>query len=162
VAHGNHAEADDLIQQAFHAAMTAWAMVGQWGFVRQKAWLRSTIRFKGIDAWRVSNRVRLLPDLDPDHLHAWHDTAEEALCSIAVDRTLKVVFAMPPVPYRVMWLYGLEGMSVTEVAEYLGITPSTVSGHLKAARDTLNKEVRRILPFSKDDPSEDSLPRERW
>jgi RNA polymerase sigma-70 factor (ECF subfamily) len=162
MAQGNRAQADDLIQQAFQAAIMAWARVGHLDLGRQKAWLYGVLRYKAIDTWRASEREHPVPDLDSYQLQSPQDTAHHALCSMALDRVLKVVFEMPPVRHRVMWLYVMEGLPTNEIAGLLGIAQSTVRGHLKAARDTLSKEVGPILPFSDDDAGDDDLPRERW
>jgi RNA polymerase sigma-70 factor, ECF subfamily len=159
---GDRARAEDLIQQAFHAAIKDWVTVGPLDPRRQEAWLYKVLQYKAIDTWRAGVREHLVPGLDFDQLRAPQDTAHRALCSIELDRALKVVFAMPPVRHQVMCLYVLQGLSTKEIAELLGIAQSTVRGHLKAARDALSKEVGPNLPCAKDDPDDNGLHREGW
>jgi RNA polymerase sigma-70 factor (ECF subfamily) len=159
---GNRAQAEDLIQQVFHAAIKAWATIGHRDPRRQEAWLRKVLRYKAIDTWRASGREHLVPGMDFDQLRAPQDTAHHALCSIDLNRALKVVLAMPPVRHHVMCLYVLEGLRTNEIAELLGIAQSTVRGHLKTARDTLSQEVGPDLPAARDDHGDDDLPGEWW
>jgi RNA polymerase sigma factor (sigma-70 family) len=80
---------------------------------------------------------------------------------MALDRALKVVKEMPPIRHRVACLRVLAGLSTAEVADLLGISQSTVRVHLKAARDTLMREVGPILPFEDDDAGI-GTPRKGW
>lgn len=158
---GDRGLAEDLIQQAFQAAIKDWAKVGHMDPRRQEAWLHKVLRYKAIDTWRTSAREHLVPGLDFDQLRAPQDTAHRALCSIELDRVLKVVFAMPAVRHRVMCLSALEGLQTKEIAELLGIAQSTVRGHLKAGRDILIKEIGPDLPAAKDDHGDDG-PDWKW
>ncbi len=156
---GDRARAEDLIQQAFQAAIKAWTKVGHMDPGRQQAWLYKVLHYKAIDTWRANAREHLVPGWDFDQLRAPQDTADRALCSIELDLALKMVITMPPVRHHVMCLYVLEGFSIKEIAEFLGIAQSTVRGHLKTARDTLSKEVGPpFLGANDDDPGDDGLP----
>lgn len=162
LAQGNRDQADDLIQQVFQAAIMSWARISHWDSERQETWLYGVLHHKAADAWRVGVREHPVADLIWDQLQSPQDTAHDALCSMALDHALKAVTEMPPVRHRVVCLRVLAGLSTREVANLIGISPSTVRVHLKAARDTLSKEVGPIVPFVDDDPGDDGLPQEGW
>jgi DNA-directed RNA polymerase specialized sigma24 family protein len=49
---GDWAEADDLVQEAFTAALTAWSTVGSYPRSQQLAWLNRVMINKKVDRWR--------------------------------------------------------------------------------------------------------------
>lgn len=159
LAQGDRMRADDLIQLVFQAVIVGWETVSHKDPGEQMAWLYKVLHYKAADAWRARSREYPATGLILDELQSPQDTAHHALCSVAVDRALKVMKEMPPVRHRVACLRLLSGLPTEEVAEILGITQSTVRGHLKAARDELGREVGPISPFAEEE-SGGGLPRE--
>jgi RNA polymerase sigma factor (sigma-70 family) len=151
LAQGDRAQADDLIQLVFQAAIVRWETVGQKDPGDQMKWLYRVLRNKAADAWRANGRERPLSDLAMDEPQSSQDTAHHVLCSMALNGALKVMKEMPTVRHRVVCLLLLNGLPTRDVAGMLGIEQSTVRGHLKAAREELAKEIGPILPFTDDD-----------
>jgi DNA-directed RNA polymerase specialized sigma24 family protein len=118
MAQGNRAQADDLIQQVFQAAIMSWAKIGYWDFGRQEVWLYGVLHHKAADAWRSWAWERPVPELILDRPHPPQDTFHDAMCSIALDRALRAVIKMPPVRHRVVCLRVLAGLSTREVASW--------------------------------------------
>ena len=152
---GNRGRAEDLVQEVFEAAFMSWETIGHKDSGEQMAWLYRVLYYKAADAWREDRRERSLMDLISNQLPPPQDAGYPALCSIALDRALKVVMEMPPVRHRVVCLRLLAGLPPGEVAGMLGIEQSTVRGHVQAARAELRKEVGPILPYVDDDPDAD-------
>lgn len=159
---GNRAQAEDLTQEVFKAAITRWSTgrnpVGCLDYEDQTRWLYGVLNYKAADACRVGSREGPMPDLDLDWPPAPHDTAHQALCSIDLDRALKVMKRMPRVRHVVASLRLLSGLPTGEVAAMLGIEQSTVRWHVKKAREELSREVGPILPYVDDEPGDDGLP----
>jgi RNA polymerase sigma-70 factor (ECF subfamily) len=149
---GDREQAEDLVQQVFQAAIMSWETIGHRDSGGQMAWLYRVLYYKAADAWHEDRRECSLTDLVSNQLPSPRDTGYQALCSIALDRALKLVMEMPPVRHRVVCLRLLAGLPSREVAGMLGIEQSTVRGHVEAARAELRKEVGPILPFIDDDP----------
>lgn len=142
---GNVAEAEDLVQEAFEAAMLNWARVGGFSRSRQRAWLCRVVRNKAVDRWRSSRRLSRLDgvlDLDDST-----DTERVALSAVAADRCIRAINSMPPVRHRVAYLRWRMEWSTAEIAAELGITGSAVRWHLGAARDQLGTAIGDELAF---------------
>ena len=90
------------------------------------------------------------PQIRDRYWPAETDVYRQAMTSIAVQRFIEVIAAMPPARSRVAFLSWRCGWDNHEIAEELGITAGRVSQQLKAARQTLEKELRPDLPL---DPS---------
>jgi RNA polymerase sigma factor (sigma-70 family) len=163
---GNRAQAEDLTQEVFKAAITRWSTgpkpVGNLDYEDQMRWLYGVLNHKAADAYRIGSREGPMPDLDLDQQPAPHDTAHQALCSIDLDRALKVMKRMPRVRHLVASWRLLSGLPTREVAAMLGIEQSTVRWHLKKAREELCREVGPILPYVDDEPEDADLPWDRW
>jgi RNA polymerase sigma factor (sigma-70 family) len=162
LAQGNRTQADDLLQLVFLAAIMGWEKVERMDSTGQLKWLYRILHNKSADAWRVNGRECRLPDLILDEPPSFQDTAHHALCSVALDRALKVMKEMPPVRHRVVCLRLLMGLPTREVAGMLGIEQSTVRGHVRAARAELGREIGPILPFADDEPGAGQLLKEGW
>jgi len=159
LAQGNRAQADDLQQQVFQAAIIGWETVSRMDSGKQMAWLHTVLRNKAADSWRANGRESPFAEWIPDKPEPAQDPAHDAQCSIAADKALKVIKEMPPVRHRVACLRLLYGLPTREVARMIGIAESTVRGHLKTARDELVNEVGPILLFEDDEPG-GGLPQE--
>lgn len=157
---GNRWQAEDLIQLVFQAAIMRWETIGHKDPGEQMAWLMAVLHNKAADAWRVNRREHSLTVMVSSQPQSLQDAGYLALGSIALDRAIKVIKAMPPVRHRVVCLRLLAGLPTKEVAEMLGRAQSTVRGHLQAALDDLRREVGPILPYVDDDPGASQRPRE--
>jgi RNA polymerase sigma-70 factor (ECF subfamily) len=131
---GSGSGAEDLAQEAFLRAHRSWDQVSAHpnpaGWVRTVALnlTRSAFRRKAAEA-RALMRLRVItptafPELDPPNERFW-----------------QTVRALPRRQREVVALHYLEDMAVTEVAQVLGITESTVKNSLAQARTRLAKKL---------------------
>lgn len=130
---GNRALAEDAVQDAFMAAAKSWEQVRTRS--NQDAWLRAIIRNKIIDSWRHASQMRTIEPLVGNS--PTPDTATEAINRDILTRAFQLIQQMPAMRSRVLMLRFREGFSVNEIADMLGINPSTVRTHLKHGRDML-------------------------
>jgi len=148
---GDWAEADDLVQEAFTAALTAWDTVGSYPHRgnQQLAWLNRVMINKKIDRWRAAQRlgrpVAEVPDL-------WTAASAE---SVALDREAlrrcdEVIRKMPPERRKAAFLHWYCGWTAREIADWNAVEASTVRGHLMRALRQLNEEVQAEMPFIDD------------
>jgi RNA polymerase sigma-70 factor (ECF subfamily) len=137
---GDRGAAEDLVQEVFHAAVRSWGAIRERSVDEQRAWLFAVLRNKFVDHSRARQRLEPAGDL-PGVDHAADDVDQVALANIVIERCWKVIKRMPPVRHRVAVLRWGEGWTVKEIGAGLGMTASTVRGHLKRARDQLAAEV---------------------
>jgi RNA polymerase sigma-70 factor (ECF subfamily) len=123
-------EADDVVQEAFIAALTTPALPrgGDVG-----AWLRAITARKALDWVRRSTRRRERP------LPEAADVFVQASSAIDV-MTLRAVLArLTPIDKAILVLADLEGRSMGEVAELLGLTRVAVKLRASRARRKLSR-----------------------
>jgi RNA polymerase sigma-70 factor (ECF subfamily) len=137
---GDRPAAEDLVQEVFHAAVRSWGKIRPLPPDQQRAWLFAVLRNKFADHNRSCQRLEPVGDL-PGSDSAADDVDRVALSRIVVERCWKVIKKMPPVRHRVAILRWGENWTPKEIAAALGMTQSTVRGHLKRARDQLAAEV---------------------
>ncbi|MGV9295958.1 RNA polymerase sigma factor [Amycolatopsis sp. NPDC003676] len=136
---GDRAAADDLVQEAFHAAARGWDELRGREPGQQRAWLFVVVSNKAKSRWKAADRV----EVGTEHVErragasAPEDTWEKTVCALRLEACRKVVDRMPPTRHRVAHLRWYEQWSTREIAELLGIAESTVRVHLKNARDEL-------------------------
>ena len=158
---GDWDEADDLVQEAFTAALAAWNKVGGRPRDGQLAWLTSVMTNKKIDAWR-SERKGSYPVAEVPDIRAAASPESVVLSQQALARCDAVIKSMPPERRKVAFLRWYCGWTTREIAEWNGIKESTVRGHVMKALRQLNAEVRPELPFIDDIPDDDEeIPGER-
>jgi RNA polymerase sigma-70 factor (ECF subfamily) len=132
-------EADDVVQEAFIAALTTPALpTGDVG-----AWLRSIAARKALDFLRGAARraERSLPETDDEltgELVA-SDHVEGRLDVLTVRKGLAELSASDR---AVLTLVDLEGLSMAEAAEALGLTRVAVKLRASRARRKLAKSLR--------------------
>jgi RNA polymerase sigma-70 factor, ECF subfamily len=157
---GDWSQADDLVQDAFTAALAGWDRVGGWPRDRQLAWLTRVMMNKKIDAWRAerkgSHPVAEVPDI-------WIAPSAEAvaLSRQALARCDAVISGMPAGRRKVAVLRWYCGWTTREIADWNGISPVTVRRQLMLALRQLNDEVRPEVPFFDDVPDDDEIPGKR-
>ncbi|MFP7761974.1 RNA polymerase sigma factor [Marisediminicola sp. LYQ134] len=134
---GSNSDADDVVQEAF---ITAWRELATTEVTAVKAWLMKIASRKAIDRVRSRRRVEPLEDWDAEtsDSESPHRLAEVASQREVLSRALSRL----PVVQRQCWVLREVGdRSYDEIAEELGIPPSTVRGSLARARKTLAKEM---------------------
>lgn len=129
-------EADDVVQEAFLAALTTRSLPeGDLG-----AWLRSITARKALDWLRRKRRRKeyFLPEPDGLDEPQAPGSQDAELAAITVRQGLA---RLRPIDRAVLLLADLEGRSMAEVAEALGITRAAAK--LRASR--ARRKLARIL-----------------
>ncbi|WP_169735390.1 RNA polymerase sigma factor [Actinokineospora inagensis] len=142
---GDPASAEDLVQEVFQAAALAWATLRCLDSDRRRAWLFRVLQNKSIDRWRSSACDAPLADMVVST--AAEDTYHRAIHSILLERCWKLLRSMPTARFRVAYLTWHEDMTTGEIAEHLGIAPTTVRVHRKHARDEIIETIGPDVPF---------------
>ena len=133
----NKQDAEDIMQETFIYYMTS--NVGFVSEEHKKAWLL-----------RVSqNKCKNLLRFHKMHAHTPYEELEETLPSNVRIENCEIdeLFRIAELNYKyksVVMLYYIEGYSVNEAAEILGIKPSAAKMRLKRAREILKTTYEKI------------------
>lgn len=157
---GDWSQAEDLVQEAFTAALDAWDKVGGWPRERQLAWLTRVMMNKKIDEWRAERRGSY-PVAEVPDIRTVPSAESVVLDQQALARCDAVIAGMPAERRKVAFLRWYRRWTTREIAEWNGITQVTVRRHLMLALRQLNEEVRPEVPFIDDVPDDDEIPGER-
>lgn len=140
---GNDADAADAFQQTFVSAvkLAAAGPVRHWGGA-----LRRLATARGLDLLRSRHRggAADLP-ADPPDAHAADPIAGAAAGELA-DRLRVALADLDPLPAELFCLVALDGLSNTEAAAQLGITPNHAGVLLHRARAVLRDRLRAFDP----------------
>ncbi|MCY7363919.1 MAG: hypothetical protein LH469_01140 [Frankiaceae bacterium] len=125
---GDHAEAQDVVQEAYARAWQRWTTVGTYdapeAWVRAVAWRLAVSRARrakvGLGKLRRHGAAPDVPGLEPDHV-----ALVAALRSISPDQRRAVV------------LHHVVGLTVAEVAAECGVPDGTVKARLSRGRAAL-------------------------
>jgi RNA polymerase sigma-70 factor, ECF subfamily len=124
---GDHAEAQDVTQEAFCRALERWDRVSRYddplAWVRRVAWNLATSRMRrmGVAARHLARqREEHVPGPEPDH--------------VALVRALATI---PPVHRRAVVLHHLCHLSTAEIAAQEGVAEGTVRSWLSRGRAAL-------------------------
>ncbi|MSW50599.1 MAG: sigma-70 family RNA polymerase sigma factor, partial [Actinobacteria bacterium] len=148
----DHGRAEDVVQDVFVSAMRAIRGASpEVQPVHVRAWLREIARKACIDQWRGSTRRGEVSLDAPDGLgadDALH-LADDSLTRATDDRhamaTLRLAFDdLPQLQHAVLVQRELEGRSIPEIADRLGLTPTVVEGQLSRGRRTLGRAYREL------------------
>lgn len=122
---GNHSDAEDITQEVFFRVLQALPRYD--GRVQIKTWIFSIAKHAAIDLYRRQKFQRFFSDLWFRRLPAKDGLPEEICVEKERDEELKQAILLLPPKYRlVIILRSLEGCSVKETAELLGISESKV------------------------------------
>jgi RNA polymerase sigma-70 factor (ECF subfamily) len=135
---GNHADAEDLVQEVF---ASAWSALESWpqeriDALRPRAWLVTIT----LNAWRnglraASRRPRTAPLLD-------HDSAVRPTDHLDETERLGELVALLPEAYRApVVLRHVVGLSYAEIAAALDCPPGTVKAQVSRGLALLRKEL---------------------
>jgi RNA polymerase sigma-70 factor (ECF subfamily) len=133
-------EAEDMVQEAFHAAAENWDRIATYSPDKRRAWLCRVAINKAIDRYRAGRRTQL--GVDPADMSQVAPSAEDtALTRIEKDCCWKAMREMPLKQRTVAYLRWHEEWTAKEIAEGLGIATSTVRVHLRNALTAVNAAV---------------------
>lgn len=153
----NNTEAEDAVQEAYVSAFAHLA--GYRGESSLAAWLariamnealgrlrhrRSTVDLATLEETRTEAEILQFP------LSAQSDDPERTMAQRQILQLVEQATDDLPEPYRLVFVTRvIEGMSVEETADLLGIKPETVKTRLHRARrlvrDQLNKKIGPVL-----------------
>ncbi len=130
-------EADDVVQEAFIAALTTTALpTGDLG-----AWLRAITVRKALDSIRATRRRGEQPLPETDAAEAELERKESRSVPLDVLAVREALRQLSPTDRAVLTLADLEGRSMAETAAALGITHVAV--RLRAVR--ARRKLARVL-----------------
>jgi RNA polymerase sigma-70 factor (ECF subfamily) len=138
---GHRADADDAHQRTYLKALEHWPTVGGLDDQKRNAWLATTLAREVLQIWRAPHRSREAgPDDDAGREPGAPAGAGDPEAVFAADRYHKACQGIARLEGRqrdVIALHCLAGYEISEVAEMLGISPSTVRVHLHDGRRRL-------------------------
>jgi len=135
---GNEADADDVCQDAFVAAIERIDDCRD--PARFGGWLLQIVRNRARNALR-HHRVRATEPLDDAAPDTKYSASAEAERNELSERLRAGLAQLPEAQREVVLLHDLEGWKHDEIAELLSLPPGTVRSHLHHAR----RRLRRIL-----------------
>lgn len=138
---GHQADADDAHQRTYLKALEHWPTVSGLADQQRNAWLATTLAREVLQIWRVPHRSRETGSRDDTGQRPGAPvSADDPDAVLAADRYHKACHGIARLEGRqrdVIALHCLAGYEVSEVAEMLGISSSTVRVHLHAGRQRL-------------------------
>jgi RNA polymerase sigma-70 factor (ECF subfamily) len=153
---GDQALADDLVQDAFHAASLDWRGLRHLAEEQRRGWLRVTLANLAINWFRgeAASQDRLpgseIPRGKTQADHAGHP--EQAFSPVTLERCWQIIQSMPEPQHTIALLHWLLDLKEDEVAAALGMADKTVSAHLDRARRKLIAQLGPADPYTGDDP----------
>jgi RNA polymerase sigma-70 factor (ECF subfamily) len=136
------AGADDAAQQVFVVASRKLAGITVGG---ERAYLFGVALRVASDARRAAAGRREHPSEDVDEAPDPSPGADEILDQRRARALLDEALEHLPLPLRVVFtLHELEGMSMSEIADVVGIAPGTVASRLRRARQLFESAVARL------------------
>lgn len=124
---GDHAEAQDLTQEAFCRTLERWDRVAAYddpsAFVRRVAWNLATSRLR-----RIRTQLRHLARQREEHVPGPGPDRVALMAALAT---------LPPAQRRALVLRHLGHLTVTEIADQLGVPVGTVRSWLSRGHTTL-------------------------
>jgi RNA polymerase sigma factor (sigma-70 family) len=140
---GHQADADDALQRTYLKALEHWPTVSGLADQQRKAWLATTLTREVLQIWRAPHRSRETGSHDDaGRQPSAPDGDNGADAVFAADRyymTCQGIAQLEGRQHDVIALHCLAGYEISEVAEMLGISSSTVRVHLHAGRRRLLK-----------------------
>ena len=146
LSNGHEANAEDAVQETFADIITVWEAFSDFTDEIQKRRLLAITRNKVANIYNKERADKHVGNYDtesiPDEeIDIELDYIDNERCEIAA----VLVAQLPPKCKAVVQMRYDLGMTNGEIAEKLGIAPSTVSTHLKQAKKMLNKYIKDEL-----------------
>jgi RNA polymerase sigma-70 factor (sigma-E family) len=125
---GNRAEAEDAVAEAYARAWQRWGVVSD--YAEPVAWVRAVAYRIAVNAWRRALNRRAAHARLGDAA----SVAEPSADSVALVHALR---DLPAAQRRAIVLHHMAGLSVQEVAQETGASPSAVKARLARGRRAL-------------------------
>lgn len=156
---GDHQLAEDLVHETFIKAWENWHNLRDLTEEERAGWLTQVAVNTAVDVFRHNKTAReKAPEVWAHYRPPESDAYREALTSIAIKHFIEVINSMPAQRSLVAFLAWRCGWRNSEIAAALDITPGRVSQHLKAAGETLRKELGPHVPFEPSEPERGARP----
>ena len=142
---GHHADAQDAHQRTYIRALEHWPTVSGLADQQRTAWLATTLAREVLQIWRAPHRSQEVGSRD-DSGRQPSESAGAGDAGFAADRYYEACRGIARLEGRqrdVIALHCLAGYEVSEVAEMLGISSSTVRVHLHVGRRSLMDMMAR-------------------
>ncbi|MFJ9461336.1 sigma-70 family RNA polymerase sigma factor [Kitasatospora sp. NPDC101447] len=141
------ADAEDIVQEAFIAVVKRWDDIQPENRV---AYFMKAARNRATEYFR---RTRPVPVADLPDQPGTDDPSEAVAAYDVVRRVLDDVAEHAPRTAQVVWLTYIEERSTEEIAEEMGVHPTTVRAHLAHAQEVLTASARRLGLFGAPEPA---------
>jgi RNA polymerase sigma factor (sigma-70 family) len=149
-AEGDHALAEDLVQQVLEEVARKWPKFGVLDDSGRENLLFDMARKRAIDAFRKNNTARAYESRWPAAPGpAETDPFACAVTAETIARFTSVIESLPPRQARAATLRWLRGYKNVEIAKELGITRGAVTRLLGNARTMIMNEIG---PYLSDEP----------
>lgn len=149
-AEGDHALAEDLVQQVLEEVARNWPKIGSLDDSGRENLLFDMARKRAIDAFRKNNTARNYESRSPAApAPAETDPFAHAVNAETIARFVSAIERLPPRQAQAAILYWLREWKNAEIADELGITPGGVTHLLSRARTRIMSEVG---PYLSDEP----------
>jgi RNA polymerase sigma-70 factor (ECF subfamily) len=141
---GNHADAEDAVQNGFYRLMMAWERVGRLATPdEQRAYLMRIVLNEALQILRYPHRRWEHLDADAGQHQAIQESFEDAIQARHDLRLVWKAISELPEMRRDVVLYRAAGFEYKEIAARLGVRQSTVRSHISNARQQLSRTVPR-------------------
>lgn len=136
---GNEDDLKDVLQEAFIKIFTQIGSFQYRGSGSLKAWMTRIVINESLMFLRGKSRINN-EELNDNLMPADEDPPDTG--DIDATEIMKMVASLPDGYRAVFNLFAIEGMSHKEIAEQLGITPSTSASQFYKARTMLAKMIK--------------------
>lgn len=136
---GNEDDLKDVLQEAFIKIFTQIGSFQYRGSGSLKAWMTRIVINESLMFLRGKSRINN-EELNDNLMQADEDPPDTG--DIDATEIMKMVARLPDGYRAVFNLFAIEGMSHKEIAEQLGITPSTSASQFYKARTMLAKMIK--------------------
>lgn len=131
---GDRWSAEDLAQDAFAATYRQWDRVGRYD--NPEAFVRRAVANRSVSFFRRANvERRALARMDQ------RVQVEMPVLSAEAEEVWAAVRSLPRRQAQIVALVYLDGLSISEVAAVLGISPGTTKTHWRRARSRLARRL---------------------
>jgi RNA polymerase sigma-70 factor (ECF subfamily) len=138
---GHQADADDALQRTYLKALEHWPDVSGLADQKRSAWLATTLAREVLQIWRAPHRARETGSHDDagqlPGASAGPDGPDAVFAADLYYKACQGIARLEGRQRDVIALHCLAGYEISEVAEMLGISPSTVRVHLHTGRRRL-------------------------
>src|SRR5712664_4009622 len=136
---GNQADAEDITQEAFAALYRQWPEAQTWEEGRRNSYVGQALRNRAVDIIRGQARQRRVTDRVASHsgqVIQFEDGVLDRLVARS-EEVQAILRGLSPMERLVIVLSEVEELTAAEIADLLGIFPSTIRTYRQRAREKL-------------------------